>query len=167
MHLVATNLALWVRTVIWESANEWIHHVYSQSIAQVGLAGDVIRVPDSPIAIGNRRSDDFLFRDRSIGDVGNFDYTDAASSPILGAFGGLNQQGCNGSLPISPDHIAQVSVTVLVMVMTIFIFIFVFIFIFIIICIFFFLFFFFCSAVQFRVSITILQFLFTTPPSSR
>ena len=108
MHLVATNLALWVRTVIWESANEWIHHVYSQSIAEVGLAGDVIRVPDSPVAIGNRRSDEFLFRDRSIGDVGNFDYTDAASSPISGAFGGLNQQGCNGSLPISPDHIAQV-----------------------------------------------------------
>ena len=28
MHLVATNLALWVRTIIWESANEWIHHIY-------------------------------------------------------------------------------------------------------------------------------------------
>ena len=123
MHLVATNLALWVRTVIWESANEWIHHVYSQSIVQVGLAGDVIRVPDSPVAIGNRRSDDFLFRDRSIGDVGNFDYTDAASSPILGAFGGLNQQGCNGSLPISPDHIAQVSGIVAVMIRDSFIFI--------------------------------------------
>merc|ERR1711892_1583199 len=60
IHLVATNLALWVRTVIWESANEWIHHVYTQSLN--GAVGDVIRVPDSPIAIGNRRSDDFFLR---------------------------------------------------------------------------------------------------------
>ena len=106
MHLVATNLALWVRTVIWESANEWIHHVYSQSIAQVGLNGDVIRVPDTPVAIGNRRSDDLFFRDRSIGDIGNYDYTDAATSQAF-SLAGLGQ-GCNGSLPISPDHIAQV-----------------------------------------------------------
>ena len=28
MHLVATNLSLWIRTVIWESANEWIHHIH-------------------------------------------------------------------------------------------------------------------------------------------
>jgi len=106
MHLVATNLALWVRTVIWESANEWIHHVYSHSIAQVGLNGDVIRVPDTPVAIGNRRSDDLFFRDRSIGDVGNYDYTDAATSQAF-SLAGLTQ-GCNGTLPISPDHIAQV-----------------------------------------------------------
>ena len=106
MHLVATNLALWVRTVIWESANEWIHHVYSHSIAQVGLNGDVIRVPDTPVAIGNRRSDDLFFRDRSIGDVGNYDYTDAATSQAF-SLAGLSQ-GCNGTLPISPDHIAQV-----------------------------------------------------------
>ena len=106
MHLVATNLALWVRTVIWESANEWIHHVYSQSIAKVGLGGDVIRVPDTPVAIGNRRSDDLFFRDRSIGDIGNYDYTDAATSQAF-SLAGLGQ-GCNGSLPISPDHIAQV-----------------------------------------------------------
>ena len=51
IHLVATNLALWVRTVIWESANEWIHHVYTKSLNN-GAVGDVIRVPDSPLAIG-------------------------------------------------------------------------------------------------------------------
>ena len=107
MHLVATNLALWVRTVIWESANEWIHHVYSHSIASAGLNGDVIRVPDTPVAIGNRRSDDLFFRDRSIGDIGNYDYTDAATSQAF-SLAGLSQPGCNGTLPISPDHIAQV-----------------------------------------------------------
>ena len=32
MHLVATNLALWIRTVIWESANEWIHHIYRHKV---------------------------------------------------------------------------------------------------------------------------------------
>ena len=33
MHLVATNLCLWIRTIIWESANEWIHHIYRQKMA--------------------------------------------------------------------------------------------------------------------------------------
>ena len=50
IHLVATNLCLWIRIVIWESANEWIHHVYTESINS--FSRDVIRVPDSPIAIG-------------------------------------------------------------------------------------------------------------------
>ena len=50
IHLVATNLALWIRIVIWESANEWIHHVYTESINN--FSKDVIRVPDSPIAFG-------------------------------------------------------------------------------------------------------------------
>ena len=45
IHLVATNLALWVRTVVWESANEWIHHVYTESIN--GLNNGVISVPDA------------------------------------------------------------------------------------------------------------------------
>ena len=50
IHLVATNLCLWIRIVIWESANEWIHHVYTESINS--FSRDVIRIPDSPIAIG-------------------------------------------------------------------------------------------------------------------
>ena len=107
MHLVATNLALWVRTVIWESANEWIHHVYSHSIASVGLNGDVIRVPDTPVAIGNRRSDDLFFRDRSIGDIGNYDFVNGpeAALALSSKLGG----GCNATMPISPDHIRQVT----------------------------------------------------------
>ena len=63
MHVVATNLALWVRTIIWESANEWIHHIYRHK-AHVqflvdGPAGDGVvasstRLADSPIALGLR-----------------------------------------------------------------------------------------------------------------
>lgn len=36
MHLAATNLALWIRLVIWESGNEWTYFVY---LAQTGLQG--------------------------------------------------------------------------------------------------------------------------------
>ena len=39
MHLVATNLALWVRTIIWESANEWIHAVYQHNRQNPGASG--------------------------------------------------------------------------------------------------------------------------------
>ena len=102
MHLVATNLALWVRTVIWESANEWIHHVYAKSLAQIG-PGDVVRIHDSAAAIGNRRSDEF-FLDRSVEDIGNYDYTDSAMLPYMGS----NMQGCNTTLPISAEHVSQV-----------------------------------------------------------
>lgn len=28
MHLAATNLALWIRLVVWESGNEWTYFVY-------------------------------------------------------------------------------------------------------------------------------------------
>lgn len=104
IHLVATNLALWIRIVIWESANEWIHHVYTESINN--FSKDVIRVPDSPIAFGNRRSDNFFIDDRSLGDIGNYDFVNgpeaslALSSKLVG--------GCNTTMPISPDHIRQV-----------------------------------------------------------
>uniref|UniRef100_A0A6A7FY28 Otopetrin-2-like n=1 Tax=Hirondellea gigas TaxID=1518452 RepID=A0A6A7FY28_9CRUS len=30
MHLVATNLAIWVRMIVWESANDWIHVTYAK-----------------------------------------------------------------------------------------------------------------------------------------
>ena len=80
MHLVATNLALWVRTIIWESANEWIHHLYKnrgQTQASLG-AGDVFSTPlgiDGPLALGlrgNPRSySDNYFSDRSFTNVDN------------------------------------------------------------------------------------------------
>ena len=58
MHLVATNLALWVRTIIWESANEWIHHIYKNKgrIAESlgGESGIGITSVDGPLALGLR-----------------------------------------------------------------------------------------------------------------
>ncbi|KAK2717898.1 proton channel OtopLc-like isoform X1 [Artemia franciscana] len=30
MHLMATNVSLWVRTIVWESSNEWYHFLYHQ-----------------------------------------------------------------------------------------------------------------------------------------
>ena len=30
MHLIATNVSLWIRTVVWESANEWLHYLHHQ-----------------------------------------------------------------------------------------------------------------------------------------
>ena len=59
MHLVATNLALWVRTIIWESANEWIHHLYKNRGQNqgLGMGGDVFSTPlggDGPLALGLR-----------------------------------------------------------------------------------------------------------------
>ena len=66
MHLVATNLCLWIRTIIWESANEWIHHIYRQKVAAASrtaingpYAPEVASTPISergPIALGLRSS---------------------------------------------------------------------------------------------------------------
>ena len=30
MHLIATNVSLWIRTIVWESANEWLHYLHHQ-----------------------------------------------------------------------------------------------------------------------------------------
>ena len=65
MHLVATNLCLWIRTIIWESANEWIHHIYSQKVkAALGASGlnlqEVASKPigeRGPIALGLRSAE--------------------------------------------------------------------------------------------------------------
>lgn len=27
MHLIGTNLSLWIRTIIWESVKEWFHYL--------------------------------------------------------------------------------------------------------------------------------------------
>ena len=33
MHLIATNVSLWVRTVVWETANEWLHYLHHQQVS--------------------------------------------------------------------------------------------------------------------------------------
>jgi hypothetical protein len=39
MHLIATNVSLWIRTVVWESANEWLHYLHHQQQLHHGLTG--------------------------------------------------------------------------------------------------------------------------------
>ena len=57
----------------------------------------------------SRRSDSFFIDDRSLGDIGNYDFVNGpeASLALSAKLGG----GCNTTLPISPDHIRQVKKT--------------------------------------------------------
>jgi hypothetical protein len=115
MHLVATNLCLWIRTIIWESANEWIHHIYQQHKA----AENVLGVASSPIgrdgefvgpvALGLRSAESGIsdtyasnyFADRSFTNLDKYEYIDSASKSKLGL-------GCNMSMPVSQEHIDYV-----------------------------------------------------------
>lgn len=46
MHLAATNLALWVRLIVWESGNEWTYFVHlSQSSNVRGAVSNNIPTP--------------------------------------------------------------------------------------------------------------------------
>lgn len=39
MHLAATNLALWVRLIVWESGNEWTYFVHLAQNVKTGNPG--------------------------------------------------------------------------------------------------------------------------------
>ena len=41
MHLLATNVSLWVRTVVWETANQWLHYLHQTSTSGY-LANDAV-----------------------------------------------------------------------------------------------------------------------------
>ena len=55
----------------------------------------------------SRRSDGFFIDDRSIGDIGNYDFINGPEAAL--ALSNKLGAGCNSTLPISPDHIRQVS----------------------------------------------------------
>lgn len=38
MHLAATNIALWVRLVIWESGIEWIYFIHLAQTSNIGMS---------------------------------------------------------------------------------------------------------------------------------
>lgn len=38
MHLAATNIALWVRLVIWESGIEWIYFIHLAQTSNIGIS---------------------------------------------------------------------------------------------------------------------------------
>ena len=58
------------------------------------------------ICYRSRRSDGFFIDDRSLDDIGNYDFVNGpeAALALSSKLGG----GCNATLPISPDHIRQV-----------------------------------------------------------
>lgn len=53
MHLIATNVSLWIRTVVWESANEWLHYLHYQQINfQAGSGIGVVPIALKQLATG-------------------------------------------------------------------------------------------------------------------
>lgn len=45
MHLAATNLALWIRLVIWESGMEWIYFIY------LAISGSFVNSVPTPLQL--------------------------------------------------------------------------------------------------------------------
>lgn len=54
----------------------------------------------------SRRSDNFFIDDRSLGDIGNYDFVNGPEASL--ALSSKLVSGCNSTMPISPDHIRQV-----------------------------------------------------------
>jgi len=71
MHLAATNLALWVRLIVWESGNEWTYFVYlSQSSGVRGGVSNNIPTPlqlrGFPRSVVTRHQRDLTFSKHSL-----------------------------------------------------------------------------------------------------
>lgn len=63
MHLIATNVSLWIRTVVWESANEWLHYLHHQQLHQGVAAAAGAGVGVGPIALrqfGSRNNGGYM-----------------------------------------------------------------------------------------------------------
>lgn len=77
MHLIATNVSLWIRTVVWESANEWLHYLHYQQI-QAGSGIGVVPVALKQLATGKNNfygyHDYADFDDEDIPAANNIDY---------------------------------------------------------------------------------------------
>ena len=67
---------------------------------------DIIDISFNYWFLSSRRSDGFFIDDRSIGDIGNYDFVNGPEAAL--ALSSKLTSGCNSSLPISPDHIRQV-----------------------------------------------------------
>ncbi|KAL0273350.1 UNVERIFIED_CONTAM: hypothetical protein PYX00_006039 [Menopon gallinae] len=84
MHLTATNLALWIRLIIWESGNEWTYFVHLSQTTKAGIHSS----SEIPTPLQLRGFPKFVTRkERDIG------FTEVSSSAYQ---------------PISDDHISQV-----------------------------------------------------------
>ncbi|XP_040570686.1 proton channel OtopLc isoform X1 [Lepeophtheirus salmonis] len=109
MHLLATNVALWVRTIIWESANDWIHYIYYQQYG-IKQTGGVSRMPNfSPVALSLREGlsgRNNYFADRSF--ETDSDYLDGFATPDFPGPLRIIEPPCNASSPISKEHLNYV-----------------------------------------------------------
>ena len=105
MHLVATNICLWIRTIIWESANEWIHHIYKQKmnlLSSLGneVASEPINDFNGPVALGLRSADTGLrdsytnnyFSDRSFTNLDKYEVVDSLSTADAAKLGSFGEQ---------------------------------------------------------------------------
>ena len=101
MHLVATNICLWIRTIIWESANEWIHHIYKEKMSLLSslsgnevVSSEPINDINGPVALGLRSADTGLrdsytnnyFSDRSFTNLDKYEVATAVESAKLGVY---------------------------------------------------------------------------------
>ena len=101
MHLVATNICLWIRTIIWESANEWIHHIYKEKMSLLSslsgnevVSSEPINDINGPVALGLRSADTGLrdsytnnyFSDRSFTNLDKYEVATAVESAKLGLY---------------------------------------------------------------------------------
>lgn len=59
MHLIATNVSLWIRTVVWESANEWLHYLHHQQLHK-GAAGGIAGGPVAQRQYGGRNGGGYM-----------------------------------------------------------------------------------------------------------
>ena len=104
MHLVATNICLWIRTIIWESANEWIHHIYKEKMSLLSslsgnevVSSEPINDINGPVALGLRSADTGLrdsytnnyFSDRSFTNLDKYEVATAVESAKLGMYSNL------------------------------------------------------------------------------
>ena len=105
MHLVATNLALWVRAIVWESANEWLHHVYNNR-GQPQRVEEANVVSTAPIALGLRSASTSFYGPYSSNYFSDRSFIeDTASVSSNARVGG----GCNETtFPISQEHMTFV-----------------------------------------------------------
>ena len=100
MHLIATNVSLWVRTVVWESANEWLHYLHHQQLNRHNLPVALQQISRTSTAsnfLPPPPSSDYSYFDEDF-DANSLDY---ATAPLL-------TTGCNNSATldlISQEHI--------------------------------------------------------------
>ncbi len=77
MHLIATNVSLWIRTVVWESANEWLHYLHHQQV-QSGFGLSPVAQQQVGRAPVYQPSADYAYFDDEFDSANTLDYATGA-----------------------------------------------------------------------------------------